>query len=66
MPGLIVIFVTPPAEDRLVVHLDQLPFRTETEVPKNSKQERGKKKEPESGRDIFPLSTRSSETNANI
>lgn len=36
MPGLVVIFVTPPAEDRLVVHFDQLPFRTETEVSKNS------------------------------
>lgn len=56
MPGLVVIFITPPAEDRLVVHLDQLPFRTETEVPKNSEHERGKKNEPESDRDILPAS----------
>lgn len=56
MPGLVVIFVTPLAEDRLVVHLDQLPFRTETEVSKNSEHGRGKKKEPESARDMVPLS----------
>lgn len=55
MPGLVVIFVTPPAENRLVVHFDQLPFRTETEVSKNSAHEKGKK-EPESDRDTLPLS----------
>lgn len=44
VPGLVVIFVTPSAEERLVVHLDQLPFRTETEVPENSEHGREKRK----------------------
>lgn len=56
MPGLVVIFVTPSTEDRLVVHLDQLPLRAETEVPKNSEHGREKKTDPESARDMLPLS----------
>lgn len=44
MPGLVVILGTPAAEERFVIHLDQLPLRTEAEVPKNSEQGRQKKR----------------------
>lgn len=53
MPGLVVILGTPTAEERLVIHLDQLPLRTETEVPKNSEHGRKNKRKNQSQPDSY-------------
>lgn len=52
MPGLLVLLGAPAAEERFVIHLDQLPLRTETEVPKNSECGR-QRKETESARPVL-------------
>lgn len=59
MPGLLVLLGASAAEERFVIHLDQLPLWTETEVPKNSECGR-QRKETESARPVLHSASNSS------